>query len=47
MQDRPTTPPETPDQAAARIRKSRNRMLGLCLAAFVILVYFISIAKMG
>jgi hypothetical protein len=34
---------QTPEQ----IRKSRNRVLGLSLAAFVILVFFISIAKMG
>ncbi|TCM17285.1 hypothetical protein EDF56_106402 [Novosphingobium sp. PhB165] len=33
----------TPEQ----IRKSRNRVLGLGLAAFVVLVFFISIAKMG
>ncbi|WP_268740809.1 hypothetical protein [Novosphingobium album (ex Hu et al. 2023)] len=30
-----------------QIRKSRNRVLGLSLAGFVILVFFISIAKMG
>ena len=33
----------TPEQ----IRKSRNLVLALSLAAFVILVFFISIAKMG
>lgn len=31
---------------AARIRRSRNRVVALLLFAFVILVYFISIAKM-
>lgn len=37
-----------PDSAEiARIRRSRNRVLGLLLAAFVVLVFFISIAKMG
>jgi hypothetical protein len=36
-------PPQTPEQ----IRRSRNRMLGLSLAAFVVLVFLISIAKMG
>lgn len=30
-----------------RIRKSRNKVMGLALAAFAILVFFISIAKMG
>lgn len=30
-----------------RIRRSRNNVMGLLLAAFVILVFFISIAKMG
>lgn len=30
-----------------QIRKSRNRVLALSLAAFVILVFFISIAKMS
>ncbi|WP_170065902.1 hypothetical protein [Novosphingobium guangzhouense] len=29
------------------IRRSRNRVLALSLAGFVILVFFISIAKMG
>ena len=37
------TDPRTADQ----IRKSRNRVLALSLGAFVILVFFISIAKMG
>jgi uncharacterized membrane protein YgaE (UPF0421/DUF939 family) len=36
------TPPD-PD----RIRRSRNRVLALALGAFVVLVFFISIAKMG
>ena len=31
----------------ARIRRSRNRVVALLLFAFVILVFFISIAKMG
>jgi len=31
----------------ARIRRSRNNVLGLLLGAFVVLVFFISIAKMG
>jgi len=30
-----------------RIRRSRNNVLALLLAAFVILIFFISIAKMG
>lgn len=30
-----------------RIRRNRNNVLGLLLAAFVILVFFISLAKMG
>lgn len=30
-----------------RIRRSRNRVLGLLLAAFVVLVFFISLAKMS
>jgi len=30
-----------------RIRRSRNNVLGVLLAAFVILVFFISIAKMS
>lgn len=29
------------------IRRSRNRMLGVSLAGFVILVFFISLAKMS
>lgn len=41
---------DNPDQdreSIDQIRKSRNRVLALSLAAFVILVFFISIAKMG
>lgn len=30
-----------------RIRRSRNNVLGLLLAAFVILIFFISLAKMS
>ena len=30
-----------------QIRKERNRVLGLALLAFVVLVFFISIAKMS
>jgi hypothetical protein len=39
------TPPDSDD--IARIRRSRNTVLGLLLGAFVILVFFISLAKMG
>ncbi len=38
-------PPDPQD--IARIRRSRNKVVGLLLAAFVVLVFFISIAKMG
>jgi hypothetical protein len=38
--------PPDPDQIR-RIRRSRNNVLGLLLAAFVVLVFFISLAKMG
>ena len=41
--DDPRQSPPTVEQ----IRKSRNRVLALSLAAFVILVFFISIAKMS
>ncbi|HKR93286.1 hypothetical protein [Novosphingobium sp.] len=34
-------------RSVEQIRKSRNRVLGLCLAGFVILVFLISIAKMA
>ncbi len=40
------TDPET-QKNLDQIRRSRNRVLGLSLAGFVILVFFISIAKMG
>ncbi len=30
-----------------RIQRSRNNVLGVLLAAFVVLIFFISIAKMG
>ena len=35
------------DEARKRIQTNRNRVMALLLAAFVILVYAISIAKMG
>lgn len=35
------------DADIARIRRSRNLALGLVLGAFVVLVFFISIAKMS
>lgn len=38
--------PPSPEEVT-RIRRSRNKVLGLLLAAFVVLVFFISIAKMG
>ena len=40
---------ESEDRAAQadRIRKSRNRVLALSLAAFAILVFFVSLARMG
>ena len=41
--DEPGHDPRTFEQ----IRRSRNRVLGLCLAGFAVLVFFISIAKMG
>jgi hypothetical protein len=41
----PLLPPDPED--VSRIRRSRNNVLGLLLAAFVVLVFFISIAKMG
>ncbi len=36
----------TTPQDPKRIRRQRNLVLGLVLAGFVVLVYFISIAKM-
>ena len=41
------TNPNDSNQERARIIKSRNRVLALTLVGFVILVYFISIAKMS
>ena len=38
---------EEPDPDFERIRRNRNVVMALMLGAFVILVYFISIAKMG
>lgn len=40
---------ERPDSNAeiARIRRSRNLVMGLLLGGFAVLVFFISIAKMG
>lgn len=50
MTDLPESPPERhlaeQDAAAARIRRQRNIVMALGLAAFVILVYAISIVKM-
>lgn len=39
--------PQQDSRTIQQIRKSRNRVLGLSLAGFVILVFFISIAKMS
>lgn len=36
-----------PRSEAERIRRSRNLVLGLLLAGFAVLVFFISLAKMG
>ncbi len=36
-----------PKTEAERIRRSRNLVLGLLLAGFAVLVFFISLAKMG
>jgi len=41
-----TQQPES-DEARKRIQRNRNRVFALVLAAFVLLVYAISIAKMG
>ena len=38
---------QDPNPEHDRIRRSRNMVMALLLGAFVILVYFISIAKMG
>ncbi|MCJ2183166.1 hypothetical protein MTR62_10745 [Novosphingobium sp. 1949] len=43
----PSEPFSADPQAFETIRRSRNRVLGLGLAAFVVLVFFISIAKMS
>jgi len=42
----PIDSPRDPDAERKRIQRSRNRVVGLLLGGFVILVYFISIAKM-
>lgn len=41
------TPAPRPPQTAEQIRRNRNRMLGISLAAFVVLIFYISIAKMS
>lgn len=43
----PFESPRDPDERRRRIVRGRNIVLGLLLAAFVILVYAISIAKMA
>jgi hypothetical protein len=43
MTDSPLPDP----QEIRRIQRSRNNVLALLLGAFVVLVFFISIAKMG
>lgn len=43
----PMNRPLDPDPEHDRIRRGRNNVLGLALAAFVVLVFLISIAKMG
>ena len=40
-------PQHDPDEENARIRRSRNKVLALALLGFVLLVYAISIVKMG
>ncbi len=45
-EEKPGTGPSD-TRTIEQIRKGRNRVLGLGLAAFVILVFFISIAKMS
>jgi len=37
----------TPTEAQQKARRSRNVAIGLALAAFVVLVYVISIVKLG
>lgn len=39
--------PIDPDEQRKRIQRSRNRVLAGLLIGFAVLVYFISIAKMG
>jgi hypothetical protein len=39
--------PERPQRPIEEVRRSRNRVLGLALGAFVVLVFLISIARMG
>ncbi|MEZ5734905.1 MAG: hypothetical protein R3E09_03715 [Novosphingobium sp.] len=39
--------PPDPETENARIRRSRNKVLALLLVGFVVLVYAISIVKMG
>ena len=46
MSDAPESNPDR-DAARKRIQKSRNIVMGLLLAGFVILVYAISIVKMN
>jgi hypothetical protein len=43
----PLDSPGDPDAQRRRIRRSRNLVVALLLAGFVVLVYFISIAKMS
>jgi hypothetical protein len=43
----PFDSPHDSDERRRRIVRGRNVVLGLLLAAFVVLVYAISIAKMG
>lgn len=38
--------PPTPEEERARIIRGRNRALALVLAAFAVLFFFITIAKM-
>jgi hypothetical protein len=39
--------PDPKPKTAEQIRRSRNRVLALSLAAFVVLIFFVSIAKMS
>lgn len=47
MQEPNDSRPFPTPQEIARIRRQRNIVMGLMLAAFVVLVFFISIVKMG